>query len=313
MLKKKYLIATLLIILTIFMFCFSNYTTIKFNEIMKMIVTIIVPSLTPFMILVQFLILYNSLDLLGFYLQYLSYPIFKISGYGAIIILTSIFGGFPYSAIMVDSCLNNKQIDLDEANRIVKYILFPSLAFMLSTLFKINSKINPNIFYLITFCVYFSGLFLLFITRNGHKKINYLTRIDLDNRLLESNKDSVNSFINVSKTVMQSLLSISFSIIVFSMLRSYLGLFFKGKILNLIAGMFEFSSTAIGILNSSNVQFIDYLILTFIITFSGFSVFFQALPFLKNTNIGFKQLFFSRLICSLISVIFFIIGFYLFF
>lgn len=313
MLKKKYLIATLLIILTIFMFCFSNYTTIKFNEIMKMIVTIIVPSLTPFMILVQFLILYNSLDLLGFYLQYLSYPIFKISGYGAIIILTSIFGGFPYSAIMVDSCLNNKQIDLDEAKRIVKYIFFPSLAFMLSTLFKINSKINPNIFYLITFCVYFSGLFLLFITRNGNKKINYLTRIDLDNRLLESNKDSVNSFINVSKTVMQSLLSISFSIIVFSMLRSYLNLFFKGKFLNLIAGMFEFSSTAIGILRSSNVQFIDYLILTFIITFSGFSVFFQALPFLKNTNIGFKQLFISRLVCSLISVIFFIIGFYLFF
>lgn len=302
MIKKRLFIAIFLLLLTFLAFYYSDYTLQQFRVTLTMIVKIIIPSLTPFMILIQFLVLYQAIDVLGFVLQYLSYPLFKISGYGAIIVLTAIFGGFPYSAIMAHECLKLKQIELQEAKRIVKYIFFPSLAFMLSTLLNIHIE-NQKIFHIITFCVYFSGFILLFFSRNSKTKATYFQKNELKMKLNQPLKNDLSqSFIHISKNVGLSLLSISFSILVFSMLKNYLQLFFTGKLLNFVAGLFEFSGASIAILSQKHLLFLDYVLLTFILTFSGFSVFFQALPYLKEMGIGFKQLFFSRLLCASLSV-----------
>ena len=310
--KKRMFLACLFIFLTIFAFYFSQYTSKQFYQTMQLIVKIVIPSLTPFMILIHFVILFNGIDLLGYLLQYVSYPIFKISGYGAIIILTSVFGGFPYSAIMASELIKQQKIKNDEAERIVKYIFFPSLAFMLSTLLNVNLT-HQKEFQLISFAVYFSGFLLLFLTRNKQQEKVFFKRQDLIDKLNnQQNNSFVSSFLNVIQSTFTSIINISFSILIFSMFKNYLSFILKDKLLFLVSGMFEFSGTSISILLKSNLTFSYYAILTFILSFSGFSVFFQALPYLKNTNLTLKKILISRILTALLSVFIFSLTYFIF-
>lgn len=310
--KKRIFLAIFFTALTFIAFYFSQFTSQQFYQTLQLIFRVVIPSLTPFMILIHFVILFNGIDLLGFFLQYVSYPIFKISGYGAIIILTSIFGGFPYSAIMANELLKENKIDQEEAKRIVKYIFFPSLAFMLSTLLNVNLTYQKE-FQLITFSVYFTGFLLLFLTRNKKQQKNFLSKEDF---LLKFKKEQQNSltssFLSIIQNTLSSLIHIAFSILIFSMFKNYLSLLFKNQLLYLISGIFEFSGTSIAILLKPNLQFSYYVILTFILSFSGFSVFFQALPYLKSSNLTLKQMIASRFLVAIISVVIFSILYFFF-
>ena len=64
MIKKRLFIAIFLLLLTFLAFYYSDYTLQQFRVTLTMIVKIIIPSLTPFMILIQFLVLYQAIDVL---------------------------------------------------------------------------------------------------------------------------------------------------------------------------------------------------------------------------------------------------------
>lgn len=299
------ILAILFLVLTFIAFYYSQFTSTQFYNTMQLILKVVIPSLTPFMILIHFVILFNGIDLLGYLLQYISYPVFKISGYGAIIILTSIFGGFPYSAIMANELLKEKKIQQQEAERIVKYIFFPSLAFMLSTLLNVNLT-HQKEFQLVSLAVYLTGFLFLFFSKKKTPEKEFLTKKDLLAKFKDSPSQSfTSSFTSVIQNTLSSIINISFSILIFSMLKNYLSLIFQDKLLYLISGMFEFSGTSIAILLKPNLTFSYYLILTFILSFSGFSVFFQALPYLKDTNLTFKKMLLSRITVAIVSVLLF--------
>ncbi len=309
---NKIILGVFFILLTCFAFYYSQFTTKQFEQTLQLILHVIIPSLTPFMILIHFLILFNGIDLLGYVLQFISYPIFKISGYGAIIIVTSIFGGFPYSAIMACELIKEKKIENKEAERIVKYIFFPSLAFMLSTLLNVNLT-HQKEFQLVTIAVYLAGFLLLFLTKNKTQKKEVFTKQELLFKLQQSQIPQLtNSFLKIIDSTLKSLVNISFSILIFSMLKSYLSFLFHDQLLFLISGLFEFSGTSISILLIHNLSFSHYIILTFILSFSGFSVFFQALPYLKNTDLTLKKIIISRFITALTSIVIFSLLYFIF-
>lgn len=305
--KKRKIIALFFITMTILSLIKSNYVSNEFYKTINILLTTIIPSLLPFMILIQLLISFNGLDLIAFYLQKLSKKILNTSGYGLIVILCSIFGGFPYSAILTSELVEKKKLSLDEAKNLVKYIFFPSIGFLLSTLLNINKKYS-YIIIIITISIYLSGIFLFFIS---NKKNNYkdIIKEDFNSSL---NNDSSSILNNVINSSIKSIINICFTILLFSIFKSLISLYIKDKLLNLAAGIIEFSSSSINILLTNKNTLFDFIILTFIISFGGFCVFIQAANYIKKIRLSMKELIKSRLFCALLSVLLFVILFFIF-
>ena len=120
------------IILLILFLIFIVYSLINIKETnastMNVLITFsktILPALLPFLILNQIIIKLGIIDLLAYFIQFISYPLFKISGKGASIIIIGLLNGFPSSAIFTSLMLKENQIDKEEAQRLINSIFFP--------------------------------------------------------------------------------------------------------------------------------------------------------------------------------------------
>ena len=99
----------LILLITVLMFINSNKTTSIFVDSFDFIIKVIIPSLFPFMIFVNFILFTNTIDYLAKIFSIFS-KLFNISGYGLVCIIASILGGFPYSAIIVSSFSKDNKI-----------------------------------------------------------------------------------------------------------------------------------------------------------------------------------------------------------
>ena len=292
----------LILAFTFFIFYFSINTKDTFIQTLSFLFKIIIPSLFPFMIFINFILLTNCIDYLSLILSPIG-KIFKISGYGMTCIIASMLGGYPYSAIIVSSFLKSNKITLNEANRLLLSMFFPSVSFLFVTLYNIDN------FYIYEFIsLYISSFLLLYITSFIYKDKNIENNIKVT-----INNNFSSTYFNVMKSCMNSLISISFSIIFFSLIAQIFTNFINNKyLLYLIKGILEFSSTSIELVLLKNKSFLDYLLIINIISFSSFSIIFQSYYYLIDLKISIKKLLLSRVTICIISSIIFTI-FYLIF
>lgn len=288
------LFSIILLLLTILIFINQDITTNYFLDCFYFLIKVIIPSIFPFMIFVNFIVFSNCID----YLAILFTPIgkiFKLSGYGTICVIASLLGGYPYSAIIVSSFIKSQKISTHEGNRIINSCFFPSLSFLFVGLLNIDYK-----FIYIIISLYVSSFIILFIS--SLKTIpndNYTNEIHINN-------DISNIYNEVMNSSIKSIINICFTVLFFNLLTSLLTLFINNeRIIYYISGILEFSNSSINILLLDNKTFIDYLILMIIISFSSLSIIMQSMFYLKQINIKIKQLLISRLIIVLISVIIF--------
>ncbi|MCI5746139.1 MAG: hypothetical protein MR270_07670 [Erysipelotrichaceae bacterium] len=291
--KKKiynFLLNLFFITLLFFSFMFSSVINNGFKEAFNFIITIIIPSLFPFMIFVNFVLLSNSIDYLCIIFKPIG-KIFNLSSYAIICIVSSLLGGYPYNAILISTFLKQNKINNKEASRLLLTSFFPSLSFLFFTL----KPIDNNFTYIII-SLYIASFLTLFVTsfkkncigenKNEINKINDFTSI----------------YFEVMKKSISSICVVSFSIIFFSLITSLLSNIIKNNTLILfISGILEFSNASVKILLLENKSFIHYLLLNIIISFSSFSILFQSLFYLKDNNISIKKLLLQRIIICLIS------------
>ena len=84
------------------------------------------------------------------------------------IILIGILNGFPSSAIFASMMLKEKQIDKQEAQRLINFIFFPSTSFLFGAL---QTNINQNrLFVYLVLSLYLSGFLFLYLTSFKVKK-----------------------------------------------------------------------------------------------------------------------------------------------
>ena len=286
----------IIFLLTCLSFIFSNEVSTSLYETIIFLFKVILPSLFPFMIFVNFILLSNCIDYLSIIFKPLG-KIFNITGYGISVIIASILGGFPYSAILVENFVRNKKISLNEGKRLALYMFFPSFSFLYNNLYQKDIFIITSIIslYLTSF------IFLYFSKFKYNEQLKSNINIQINNKFDDM-------YFNVMNKTFQSIFSIAFSIIFFNILSSLLPPFITNKfILNLISGVFEFSKTSIVLINKIDKSFIDYILLNFILSFSSLSIIIQSFYHLKNIKIGIKKLLISRLAISLVSSILFTI------
>ncbi len=288
-----------ILIFTFLVFYYSNITTTTFMETIWFILQVILPSLFPFMIFINFVLLSNCIDYLSILFKPLG-KLFKISGYGITCVLASLLGGFPYSAILVSSFIKEKKINDKEAERLILSTFFPSFSFLFVSLQSLDKLFIYNII-----ALYLSSFLVLFIT-------SFFKRYKVEN-VKNTAIIKPNFFTNIYFDVMQnsisSIFSISFCIIFFRLLSAHLQLIIhQPQFIQLMSGLLEFSSSSIALLSQPTKSFKDYLLLMNILSFSSFSILFQSYYYLKDTSINMKKLLLSRItICVLSSIIYTII------
>lgn len=290
-----------ILLLTIISFYYSKEVSNNFYETLLFIIKMIIPSLFPFMIFINFVLYSNCLDYISIILKPIA-KIFRLSSYGLVCLIASLLGGFPYVAILVTSFLKDNKIDTNEANRLLFSLSFPSISFLFNVLYNIDKQSILNIISL-----YLASLILLFIS--SFKNKNKQNRIK-DNSI---KNDFVKIYYNVMNDSLKAIFSISYTIIFFKMITFILSKVISNELLILlISGLLEFSNSSIEILNISNKTFIHYLIFNTILSFSSLSIIFQTLFYSKEINFKLKKLLLSRItISSLANFIF--IFLYLFF
>ena len=169
------------LIIIIFFFIFALYTLTNIKETnestMNVLITFsktILPALLPFLIINQLLIKLGVIDLLAYFIQFISLPLFRISGKGASIIIIGLLNGFPSSAIFTSLMLMDKQLEKEEAQRLINCIFFPSISFLFAIL---NINLNDNyLFTRLVISLYLSGFIFLYISSfKINKEQNHIT------------------------------------------------------------------------------------------------------------------------------------------
>lgn len=302
---KKYNIT-----LAIFFLVFIIYSLVNIKETnistMQVLITFcetILPALLPFLILNQVLIKLGIIDLLAYFFQFISYPLFKISGKGASVIIIGMLNGFPSSAIFTSLMLMDKQLEKEEAQRLINCIFFPSISFLFAIL-KINLN-NDVLFVKLMISLYLSGFIFLYLSSFKVKsEMKYISF----KQTLDEIKIKLNSFVflnNIKEIIsyaFNTLLNILGIIVIFSIPCNIIGKFIRNDFLYLIEGLIEFSipSIRLSVLNINKKMIV--LLLSTILSFSGLSSIMQASLFINEAELDSKKFVVNRVLISILSL-----------
>lgn len=298
------------IILSILFFIFIVYMIVNIKEskdtTFNTLITFsknILPSLLPFLILNQLLIKLGVIDFFAYLFQFISYPVFKISGKGASIILMGILNGFPSSAIYTSLMFQKKEINKEEAQRLINFIFFPSLSFLFSIL-KTNIN-NSRLFVLLALSIYLTGFTFLYISSF---KIKEDVSILSFHETLENIKTKQRSF-SLAKDIkhiisysFNTLLNILGIITLFSIPCLILDKILPSTISIFFQGLIEFSIPSIKISNIIGNKKRIVLTLVPILSFSSISSIMQANLFIQDVTLNSKSFIFSRILVSICSL-----------
>ena len=300
------------IILSFFFFVFTLYSIINIKDIssstMQVITTFsktILPALLPFLILNQIVIKIGIIDFIAYFFQFISYPLFKISGKGASIILIGLLNGFPSSVIFSSMMLNDKQIEKDEAQRLINCVFFPSISFLFVV---IKTNLNDDfIFSKLVLSIYLGGFLFLYLSSFGVKESGEYISF---RQTLTDIKFKLNNFTfskNVKEIIGSSfntLLNILGIIVIFSIPCNIIDRLLISNLSYLFKGLVEFSIPSISLsLLSINKKSIAILLCA-ILSFSGLSSIMQASLFISEANLDNRQFIINRILITITSISF---------
>lgn len=297
------------LIIIIFFFIFSLYTLTNIKETnestMNILITFsktILPALLPFLIINQLLIKLGVIDLLAYFIQFISLPLFRISGKGASIIIIGLLNGFPSSAIFTSLMLMDKQLEKEEAQRLINCIFFPSVSFLFAIL---NTNLNDNyLFTRLVISLYLSGFIFLYISSfKINKEQNYIT-LKQTISLIKNKLNDFNFIKNIKETITYSfntLLNILGIIVIFTIPSNIIDKLITHDYSYILKGLIEFSIPSIQLSISQISKKKIVLFLSTILSFSSISSIMQASLFINESNLNVKQFIIYRILITLLS------------
>lgn len=252
-------------------------------------------SVFPFIILSDILIYFDYHIFLRNSIGKFISKLFNIDPNVSIIFILSLLTSTPNNAIYIKDMLDNNEIDISTANKIINYTFFPSLSFVIGTvgLSIYNSfKIGLILWLLILIYNILIGLFL------RKEKTNFInkTTIKKKDNFFNMLKKSIIKGINSSIIILGNLIIFT---IVINILNKYLNI--NDILFTILTGLLEMTS---GIVNIKNLNInINYkILLTFLIlSFSSISIIFQSRSILSNYKINIKKTLIIKLVFSIIT------------
>lgn len=254
-------------------------------------------SIFPFIILTDILLYFDyHIFLKNIFGKVLS-KLFNIDSSSSIIFILSLLTSTPGNAIYIKSMLDNNEISINDANRILIFTYFPSISFVIGMIGVSLYKSFKFGLILWLFCIINNILIGIFT------KSKYITHY---NNKINKNKDNFihilkESIIKGIKTSIIILGNLILFTIILNILHKYINI--NEMLFSIISGFIELTS---GIINISklNISIIYKLILSYlIISFSGLSILFQSFSILSDYKIDIKKTLIIKLMFSLITTI----------
>ena len=283
-LKRLFVFVTFLIIVLITLLPEVSKSGVTRGLILSS--TVIIPSLFPFMVCVLMIVK------LGFYIKskFINKVIYKLFGHNPnmfFAFVLSLIGGYPVGAKLISEMYKQKIISESAANIMLSYCVNAGPAFIIAVVGGAFGSKNVGIILLVSHVI--SSIFIALL---GSKKIKKeITQcikpikktIDFSSYIIESVKDAT-----------ESILSICGFVILFSAIVSYFDYFFCNMTnISNISLLLEVTSA---VFKTKNIYLVSFLL-----GFSGISIWFQIFAISKDFKINVLTFIFGRLLHGTIS------------
>lgn len=299
---KKYILLTFILIIFLLNI---NIVLSSVTDASVIFYTKIFVSVFPFIILSNILIYFNYHLFLNKIFKKPLNKLFNISS-SSIIFILSILSSMPSNSIYTKNLLDNKLININEANKILTFTYFPSISFMIGTVgYKMFNNIKIGILLLLSNYIYniLIGIYLrkdkINFTLENKNSINKTSFFDM----------LTNTILNAFKTCAIILGNLIIFIIIINILNKYLNI--NNTLLSILSGLLELT-TGSNMLSLLDININLKIALTsLIINFSGLSILFQSKSILNDYNINIKRILIIKLIFSIIiSILLYIFLYY---
>ncbi|RDY24861.1 sporulation integral membrane protein YlbJ [Romboutsia maritimum] len=308
---------------------FPNESIISAKEGISIWTSVLIPSLLPFIIGANLIVDLKIADIIGFIINPITKFIFNVSGKGALVFVISTVSGYPVGSKLASELRINKQISLNEAQRLVAFCSTSGPLFIIGSV-ATGMFQNPSLGYLMIICHYLGSITVGLLFRNYGKeslpkpKYDVKTNIRnvIDTRYSNGNGFFV-SFGNAVFSGVNTLLLIGGFVIVFSVIFKILSLFKIIPILStilyiplsflgitkelcqaFISGLFEMTIGCNNISSVSSPEVIKATLASFLIGFSGLSILAQCCNFIAKTDINTNLYILSKFLHGIFAAIF---------
>ena len=272
-------------------------------------ITNVFPSLFPFFVLLEILINYGFIELIGELFKPIFEKLFKMRGNAAFIFILSLVSGCPSNAKYTRELYLNKKIDEQEATKILMFSHFSNPLFILGTI-SVTFLQDKRLGLIVLVSHYVSNIIIGLLVRNYHPSPLTNDKFSLKKAILMMHNKRINndkrfgaiitnSLINSLNTLLLILGVITTFLIITTIIDNnfHLSLFNK----SLISGFLEMTQGLkhVSLLNTTSEY--KAILICMIISFGGLSVHTQILSIISDTNIKYKPFLLARLMHSVIS------------
>lgn len=287
---KAFIFLTLAVSFSVLMFRYPSVFSEGVQSGLSLCVKTIIPSLFPFMVVSEFLVLSGTGSAVGEKLTALTRLIFKLPGCTSCVIMMSLIGGFPVGAGMTARLVEEKYITKQQGRSMLMFCLNCGPAFSVSAV-GIAMLGSKKIGIIIYTSLVISSLSVGFVTRffgKGEADILIKTRSDINGgAIISSVKNSVNA-----------MLSICAWVVLFSCVGSFVDLLpMNEKMKAVIFSLFEVTN---GCKTTSDV--LPVFAIAGVIGWSGFAVHCQVYEHLKKCEMPYGRFLLGRLLNSITAM-----------
>lgn len=280
--KFKGFAVFILVLLMILLITYSDICKLGVERGLLISANVIIPSIFPFLVCILIIVNMN----INFKNKLFSKVIYNCLGQNFemfLVMLFSMLGGYPVGCRLINELCSQKKIDKKSANIMQMYCINAGPAFIITA---VGSGILGNkAFGIILFVAHITSSTILALLcakriRKNFKNYNY------PNKNVTKFSDI---FVKSTADAAQSVMTICFYVILFSVVNSYL-IFLLGDV-PVLRYIFYFTEVTTAVTYTKNIYFISFLL-----GFSGISIWCQIFSLSKNAGIDLKLFILGRIL-----------------
>ena len=272
---------------------------------MKLCVTTLIPSLFPFMVISEIIVLFGAAEIFGKPLDKISRLLFGVSGEGASALVLGIFCGFPVGTRVSLSLYRAGRICRSELDRLICFSNNPSSAFVIGAVGSVLFSCRK--FGVALYFTTIASSFLVGIGQNvllGRKNI---FSQPISSVRKEERGRGISAFADAVSSSALAMLKICGFVVFFSSFTGVLGSVLSsfGASQTVKAVLFSFFELSCGVASAAGItdSFVAALVAAFAVGWSGISVHFQMIGICDEVRPPLMRYFFAKLCQALINVL----------
>lgn len=290
-----------------FMIIMPEIAMDSFMQGIRIWATKVLPSLLPFFLLTKLLSYTNFVTSIGKYLTPVTQKLYGVGGVSGYIFAMSIISGYPVGAKLTSDFYKNGVINNTQATIITSFTSTSGPLFILGSV-AIGLFHNSTLGIIILISHYLGALINGFIYRRKNSiMVNTQTTLHSENFLNDSMTNSISSIMVVGGFIalFYMIISICISCNLFTPVTNLLQLIGINTDLSnsIICGLIEVTTGCIYLSNINLSFIVKGCILSFLISFGGFSIHAQAYCFLKNFKMSYPLFLLQKFTHAILSTI----------